>query len=94
MAAGRSETPLHERISERIREQIVDAYGSQVVEQVTELLKTPSRGRTLRGTVEPVLDVLLPQMVEQLLEVPKIIPQDKILQQTETNRRPFGSQGS
>ena len=29
-----------------------------------------------------VLDVPVPQMVEQLLEVPKIIPQDRILQQT------------
>ena len=29
-----------------------------------------------------VLDVLVPQMVEQLLEVPKIIPQDRISQRT------------
>ena len=50
MVAERSETPHQERISERIREQIVD--------------------------------VLLPQMVEQLLEVPKIIHQERILQQT------------
>ena len=84
MVAERGEAPLQERISERIREQIVDAYVSQVLEQVTELPKTPSRDRTLQGTVEPVLDVLLPQMVEQLLEVPKIIPQDRILQRTVT----------
>ena len=31
---------------------------------------------------EQTVDVLLPQMVEQLLEVPKINPQDRILQQT------------
>ena len=43
MVAERGETPLQERISERIREQIVDAHVSQVVEQVTELPKTPSR---------------------------------------------------
>ena len=29
-----------------------------------------------------VLDALVPQMAEQLVEVPKIIPQDRILQQT------------
>ena len=29
-----------------------------------------------------VLDALVPQMAAQLLEVPKIIPQDRILQQT------------
>ena len=50
MVAERGTRPPPERISERIREQIVDA---------------------------PV-----PQMAEQLLEVPKIIPQDRILQQT------------
>ena len=41
-----------------------------------------------------VLDVPVPQAVEQLLEVPKIIHQDRILQRTETDRRPFGSQAS
>ena len=29
-----------------------------------------------------VFDAPVPQMAEQLLEVPKIIPQDRILQQT------------
>ena len=54
----------------------MDIYVSHVVEQVA------SRDRTLQGTVELVLDVLLPQIVEQLLEVLKMIPQDRILQQT------------
>ena len=31
---------------------------------------------------EQILDALGPQMAEQWLEVPKIIPQDRILQQT------------
>ena len=82
MVAELGMQPPQERISERIREQIVDTYVSQVVEQVTELPKTPSRDRTLQGTVEPVLDVLLQQMVEQLLEVPRILPRDRILQRT------------
>ena len=39
------------------------------------------------GSAEPsvegqILDALVPQMAEQLLEVPKIIPQDRIMQQT------------
>ena len=50
MVAERGTRPPPERISERIREQNVDAP--------------------------------MPQMAEQLLEVPKIIPQDRILQQT------------
>ena len=82
MVAERGETPRQERNSEWIREQIVDAYVSQVVEQVAELPKTPSRDRTLQGTVEPVRDVPVPRMVEQSLEIPKITPQDRILQGT------------
>ena len=74
--------PLQERISERIREQIVDAYVSQVLEQVTKLPKTSSRDRTLQRAVEQILDVPVPEMVNRLLEVPKIIPQDRILQRT------------
>ena len=46
-----------ERFSERICEQIVDVNVSQIVEQVTEVAKTPSRDRTLQCTVEQILDV-------------------------------------
>ena len=60
----------------------MDAYVSQVVEQVAEWPKTLSRDRTLQGTVEPVRDVPVSRMVEQSLEIPKITPQDRILQGT------------
>ena len=82
MVAERGETPLQERISERIREQIVDAHVSQVLEQVTKLPKTSSRDRTLQRAVEQILDVPVPEMVTRLLGVPNIIPQDRILQRT------------
>ena len=71
-----------ERISERIREQIVDAYVSQVLEQVTKLPKSSRRDRTLQRAVVQILDDPVPEMVTRLLEVPKIIPQDRILQRT------------
>ena len=71
-----------ERISERIREQIVDAYVSQVLEQVTKLPKSSRRDRTLQRAVEQIPDVPVPEMVTELLEVPKIIQQDRILQRT------------
>ena len=36
-----------------------------------------------RGTRPPPdVDALMPQLAEQLLEVPKIVPQDRILQRT------------
>ena len=83
MVAERGTRPLlQELISERIREQIVDACVSQVLEQVTKMPKTSSRDRTLQRAVEQILDVPVPEMVNQLLEVPKIVPQDRILQRT------------
>ena len=39
---------LQERISERIREQVVDAFVPRVVEQVIEVPKIPSRDRILQ----------------------------------------------
>ena len=72
---------FQERIAERICEQIV----SQVAEQDTEAPKTSSRDRTLQCAAEQNPNVPVPEMVTQLLEVPKIIPQDRILQQTETS---------
>ena len=36
----------------------------------------------MQRAVEQILDVPVPEMVTQLLEVPKIIPQDRILQRT------------
>ena len=42
----------------------------------------PPQERVSERIREQTVDVLLPQMVEQLLEVPKIILQDRILQQT------------
>ena len=59
--------PPQERILERIREQIVDAHVSQVVERAG-VPKTPSRDRILQCTVEQILDVLVPEMVKQLVE--------------------------
>ena len=73
MAAERGEIPPPEGISERIRKQIVDVYVSQVVEQVTELPKTPSRDRTLQCTVEQILDVLVSEMVRQSVGVAKTV---------------------
>ena len=46
---------LQERISERIREHIVDVHVPRAVEQVTEVPKTSSRDRTLQYTAEQSL---------------------------------------
>ena len=138
---------LPERISERIREQIVDVHVPRAVEQVTEVAKTkemsvlaetfeekmvrvetlavevekmnselfeatkmkddleadtakhssllesavsrlsldgevPSRDRTLQCAAEQIPNVPVPEMVEQLVEVPETISQDRIQQRT------------
>ena len=44
--------------------------------------RSSSRDRTLQCAAEQNPNVPVPEMVTQLLEVPKIIPQDRILQQT------------
>ena len=96
--------PLQERIPEKICEQIVDVFVSQVVEQVTCLPKTSSRDRTSQRTVEQILndpvevpntvaqdrnkqrtvehisEIPVPQVVEELVEVFKVFPQDWIQQ--------------
>ena len=41
-----------------------------------------SRDRILQGIVEQMLDVLVPEMVKQLVEAPKNVPQDRIQQRT------------
>ena len=43
---------------------------------------TPSRDRTLQGTAEHILDVLVPDMVEQLVKLPNTVSQDRIRQST------------
>ena len=42
---------------------VEDALVSQVVEQVTGVLKTSSRDRTVQCTVEQILDVPVPEVV-------------------------------
>ena len=44
--------------------------------------KIQSRDRILQCTVEQILDVPVPEMVKQLVEAPKTIPQDRIQQRT------------
>ena len=63
----------------RICERTVDVRWPQVVEQVHGRTQTPSRDRTLQGTAEHILDVLVPDMVEQL---PNTVSQDRIRQRT------------
>ena len=75
-------TVLQERISERIRKQIVDVFVSQVVEQVTEMPKTSNLDRTLQCTAEQIFDVPVPEMVKQSSEMPKIVSQDRMQQRT------------
>ena len=74
--------PPQERIPEKICEQIVDVFVSQVVEQVTGLPKTSSRDRTSQRTVEQILNDPVPEMVTQLVEVPNTVAQDRIKQRT------------
>ena len=52
------------------------------MEQVLGETKTPSRDRTLQGTTEHILDVLVPDMVEQLVKLLNTVSQDRIRQQT------------
>ena len=56
------------KIQERIGE---TEYMQKVVEQVTEVLRTSSRDRTLQCTEEQILDVLVPETAKQLMEVPE-----------------------
>ena len=42
--------------------------------------KISSQDRDLHGTVEQILDVLVPEMAKQLVEVPETISPDKIQQ--------------
>ena len=48
----------------------------------SEGTQTPSRDRTLQGTAEHILDVLVPDMVEQLVKLPNTVSQDRIRQRT------------
>ena len=41
-----------------------------------------SRDRTLQCTVEQILDILVPETVKQLAEMPKIVSQDRIQERT------------
>ena len=70
--------PPQERIPEKICEQIVDVF----VSQVTGLPKTSSRDRTSQRTVEQILNDPVPEMVTQLVEVPNTVAQDRIKQRT------------
>ena len=54
----------------------------QVVGQVLEVPKISSQDRDLHGTVEQILDVLVPEMAKQLVEVPETISPDRIQQRT------------
>ena len=44
--------------------------------------KVSSKDQILQSTREQILDVLVPQMIEQLVDVPKFISQDRIQRQT------------
>ena len=72
-----SDLIIGERISERICEQIADVHVPQVAEQVLGETKTPSRDQTLQGTVEHILDVLVSDMVEQLVRLPKTVSDEQ-----------------
>ena len=64
---------FQEQIAERICEQIADVDGSQVAEQDTEVSKTSNCDRTLQRAVEQIFDVPVPEMVNQLVEVPETV---------------------
>ena len=66
----------------RICERTVDVRWPQVVKQVLGWHKTPSRDRTLQGTAEHILDVLVLEMVEQSVKLPSTISEDRIRQWT------------
>ena len=72
--------PPQERIPEKICEQIIDVFVSQVVEQVTGLPKNSSQDRNLQGTVEQIPDDPMLEKAEQLVEVPEIVSRDGVQQ--------------
>ena len=72
----------HERILEKICEQIWDVQLPQVVEQVLGGPRIPSRDRILQGTAERILNVPVPEMVEQLVKLPETTSEDGIQQRT------------
>ena len=72
-----------ERISERTDEQIVDESLESARADLAETEKSStSRDRILQGTVERVLHVPVPEMVEQLVKLPKTVSEDGIQQRT------------
>ena len=60
---------VQERISARICEQVADVHVPQVLERTIEVPKIPN----LQGTVEQILDVLVPEMVKQLAKLPNTV---------------------
>ena len=54
----------------------------QVVEQLGEVPKFSSHGRSLQRAVEQIADVYVPQMGKQFVVVPKIESQDRIQHRT------------
>ena len=54
----------------------------QVVGQVLEVPKISSQDRDLHGTVEQILDVLVPETVEQSVKLPSTISEDRIQERT------------
>ena len=75
---------FHERIAERICEQIVDVHVPRVVEQAgyrsAKDLK-PRPNLSVYGGRESCI-VLVPEMVKQLVEAPETVSHDRIQQRT------------
>ena len=57
------------------QEQISERICKQIVEQTAEVPKTSRRDRTLQRAAQQILDVPLPEMVTQLVEVPETVSQ-------------------
>ena len=73
-----------ECISERTDEQIVDESLEAARADLADTKKSSgSQDRNLLGTVEQIPDVLAPEMVEQLVTLPKTVSQNRTQQQTE-----------
>ena len=73
-----------ECISERTDEQIVDESLEAARADLADTEKSSaSQDRNLLGTVEQIPDVLAPEMVEQLVKLPKTVSQNRTQQQTE-----------
>ena len=70
------------QISERIDEHIVDPLEAKRADLAEIEKSLASRDRILQGTVEQISDVPVPQMVEQLVKLPKTVSQDRIQQRT------------